>query len=231
MQADLDKEIDAAVADFSVDEPRVVLVDKVPGDLVDVAGVKFFKLSPTWDPAVSNRSEVEIEFPVDQARKSILRRGDDLDFTIEERPTGTAGAREFWVKFFNPPSGTPGTWRLSYSTSYPELAADATLATLTARAVKMVGLLAAVYTARFLSAKFGKTEDATLAADVVDYRGKAAEWREIAETLWKEYQDRLDRPSKIKRPGTDVDVVDLDLTVGRNNKFGRNYLVHRRRRR
>lgn len=227
-QADLDKEIDAAVRDYSMDEPKIFLEDHVPGDLTDVAGIKFFEMT-SWDSDTSSSDDVEIEFPVDQARKNILLRGEDLDWTVVERPV--VGVRKFFVKFFAPPTGTPGTWRLRYLSRYQALSENATLSDLTARAVQMVGLLGASYTAMVLVAKFGKTTDPTITADVVDYRTRSAEWRSISDDLFKEYEDRIDRPSRVKRPGQDFGVVDLDLSQGRANRFGREYLVHRRRKR
>ena len=124
---------------------------------------------------VSSSEDLSIEYPVDEAHTSILRRGQDLDFEIVERPTGAGGAREFWLKFYNPPSGVPGAWRLRYSGRYQQLSESSSLADLTALAVDRVGLLAAIYTARTLAAKFGKTIDPTIPQDTVDYRSKSGE--------------------------------------------------------
>jgi hypothetical protein len=225
LTGDLDKEIDAAVRDYSMDEPRVVLEENAPGALVDVGGIKFYEMT-AWDFDVSDPSEVEIEWPIDLARKEILRQGIDLDFTVEERLS--AGSRKAFVKFFRVPDST---WRLKYRARFQSIAESPTLANLTARGVFMVGLLAAVYAARVLAAKFGKTNDPTLGVDTVSYRTKAQEWQDIAKTLFDEYQDRLDRPSRIKRAGADLDIVDIDLAIQQSNRFGREYLVHRRRRR
>jgi len=226
----LDLEIAAAVRDYSQDEPRVILEDHVPGDLTDIGGVKFFLLDK-WDSDVSDAGEVEIEHPVDQSYKTRLYRGEDEDYDVEERPSGYGAAREAWLKFYSAPTGTPGTWRLRYRAAWENLDTDADLSGLSARAVDLAGLLAAVYVARAISAKFGKTSDATISADVVDYRSKASEWGSIAKTLFTEYEERIDRPSAVKRSGQDVLLVDRDLTVGRSDRRGADYLVHRRSRR
>lgn len=224
--AELNREIDAAVLDYAVDEPKKLLFDKLAGDLIDVAGIKMFKLS-NWDQTVSSSSEIAIEHPVDQAPTLIMLQGHDLDFEIVERPTGAGGAIEVWVKFLRPPSTA---WRIRYFARYQTIAESSTLADLPApRGVNMAGLLTAVYVARAMAAKFAKTTDPAMIADVVDYRSKSGEWLKVADKLFDEYVDRLDRPSRLKRPGQDFDLVDIDLTIGRANRYGRNYLVHRRR--
>jgi hypothetical protein len=230
LQTSLDLEINSAIRDYSMDEPRVILEDKVPGDLTDVDGVQFFLLDK-WDDEVSDPAEVEIEFPVDKATKEVLIQGYDRDFTVQERPTGAGNARQRWVKFWNPPAGMPGTWRIRYKTKWDDLIVSAALGSLTLRATEMVGLLTSVYVARGIAGKFGKTTEPTLDADAIDYRSRSAEWRALAAELFKEYENRIDRPARVKRAGQDIDVVDHDLNVGGRNRRGRNYLVHRRSRR
>lgn len=231
LQSEQDILINDAIRDYSMDEPRPILLNLAESALTTVSNVKFYKLA-SWDPDVSSQADLEIEFPIDQAVRRLLLRGHDMDFEVVERPTGAGGAIETWVKFYNAPSDSGGNWRIRYSARWSDITEEATLATLGRRQVQMIGLLAAVYCARFLAVYYGKTDDATIAADSVNYRTKADEWMRIANELWKEYQDRIDRPSKIKRPGQDIDVVDLDLSFNRSTRYGgREYLVHRRRRR
>lgn len=235
LQGEQDRLIDAAVLDYSADEPRIFLLDLAEAALSDVAGIKHYLLA-SWDADVSNLEDVEIEWPIDQARRQILRRGLDLDWELVERPTGPGATRQWWIKFFRPPQDIGGNWRIRYAGRWPIIAEDATLSLFVPRQNEMVGLLSAVYTARFLAAHFGHTDDPTLAADVVAYRTKADEWKGLAEELWKEYQDRIDRPARVKRAGQTAGVVDLDLTFQSANRFGsgsfaRDFLVHRRRRR
>ena len=228
LQANVNYEIDGALRDYSMDEPLVVMQEVAASGLTDVSGVKFYELA-SWDFDTSSASDVEIEFPVDLATRSLLFQGPDLDYEIVERLD--SGTRKAYIKFMSPPSGSPGTWRLKYSGRYQTLVESATLANLTYRAIQMVGLLAASYVARFLSGKFAKTSDATIDADVVDHGGKATEYATIADNLFQEYQDRIDRPSRVKRVGQDVGIVDLDISLGRSTRYGREFLVHRKRRR
>lgn len=222
------KILDGAILDYSLDDPKIVMEEKVPGDLVDVAGVKFFELDK-WVEEISAEDDVEIEFPVDLAIRSVFRMGEKRDFEVQERLD--AGVRKFYIRFMTEPSGTPGTWRLRYNGRYDLFGDDPALADLTNKAVQMVGLLTAVYASRALAAQLAKTNEPTIDADVTDYQSKAAQHVDIAKELWQEYQDRLSRPSQIKRAASSLSLVDLDLTVQRGTKHGQDFLVHRRRRR
>lgn len=230
LDEDLDLIINGAVLDYSADEPRQILLDLTEAALTDVSGVKMYLLD-SWDFDISSESEIEIEFPIDQAIKTILRRGADLDFEIVERPTGVGGAIQKFVKFFTEPKDTAGNWRIRYFTRWPDTTEDAALSVFGRRQDEMVGLLSAVYTARFLASHFSHTDDPTLAIDSVAYRTKAQEWQTLSKTLWEEYVSRIERPKEVKRAGQDAEIVDLDLSFRRSNKFGRGYLVHGRRRR
>ena len=200
--ANIDIEINGAIADFSQDEPREILEDHVPGDLTVINGVSFFLLN-SWNFDLSGEEEVEIEHPVDLAPPALFRRNDDLDFILVSKPTGIGNIEEKWITFLTVPSGSPGTWRLRYTTNWVDLVTDAVLAGLTSRGVQMVGLLAAAYVARALAGRFAKTTNTNVDADVVDYRSKSQEFRDIAQTLFEEYVDRLDRPSRLKRAGAE----------------------------
>ena len=111
IQTDLDFEIDAAVLDYSQDEPKERFLEASGAALTDVGGIKFFRITD-WDEDISDETEIKIFFPIDLARESILRRGHDLDWIFTERPTGAAGAKEFFVRFFNPPDDSGGNWRI-----------------------------------------------------------------------------------------------------------------------
>ena len=229
LDENLDFEIDKAIRDYSMDEPRIRLLDNTEADLVIFNQIDHFQFTD-WDFDTSDPNSVEIEFPVDLARRAILRRGYDLDYEIVERPV--ASVRTNFIKFFISPRGSiPSTWRVRYKTRHQSISEDANLDALSDRNKFMVALLASVYAARTLAGKFGKTTEPPFDADVVDYRTRSAEWREIAKTLFDEYQNSIDRPSRIKSLASDFEVVDLDLSLQRGNRFGRDFLVHRKRKR
>ena len=223
--AAFDLEIDRAVLDYSMDEPRKILVDKLAADLTDVGGVKFFDLTAEgWSFDHSDPSDIVVEFPIDLTRTTTLKRGASDDWEYTERPVATV--RTAFIRFFAVPDDN---WRLEFKTNHLTIAGDATLAGLSLRNTQMVGLLAAIYAARSLSGRFAKTQKPALGEDVVDHQARSTLFDTQADKLWEEYQDALDRPSRIKRPGLDMDIVDLDVTVQKNRRTGRDYLVHRRR--
>ena len=79
LQANVNYEIDGAIRDYSMDEPLVVMQEVAASGLTDVSGVKFYELA-SWDFDTSSASDVEIEFPVDLATRSLLFQGPDLDY-------------------------------------------------------------------------------------------------------------------------------------------------------
>jgi hypothetical protein len=212
-QTELERLIDASIQEYSEHEPDRAVFELAGSLVVDsLFALNAANLGAAW---VRRTDRIlEIETPIDQPRAVLMNEPED--YRLVEQTTGV-----FAIRFYINPSDP---WRLSI-----ERAWNITTVELDPVATQRVGLNAAAKACRVKAAKYSDTNDPTFAADALDYRSKGTDWLALAEALESEYTRAINPPADHKAAGAQVARVDIDQSFA--GQRGRNYLVHRYRRR
>ncbi|WP_447978084.1 hypothetical protein [Candidatus Nitrospira bockiana] len=150
-----------------------------------------------------------LEYPADQRKPSLL---EDDEWQFYQTTAGTK------LRLLDTTPATGKTLRVTFTKLH---VVDANGSTIPAHDEEAVADLAAAIGLRALAAIYSGTVDATLAADTVDYKSKAAEYSKRADELEARWRDHLglDRESDAKAASHFIDVDQTD-------SLGRDKLTH-----
>lgn len=166
--------IRGAEAFYSRQRPRVIVADLVAD------GTRFLALPVGFAEGVSVVRS--IESPVDLIPAQMY---DDRDWYIEQ--TGS-GYRIVFTGGFAPSNAT--TVRVVYTAGRVLAPAAGNTTILDSDFVAFCDLAASIC-ADAIAAKFARTSEPAFNADVVNYRSRVQEWRDIAKRLWERWEQAM----------------------------------------
>lgn len=185
-----------ALKTYGRHRPRHLVAD-LPGN-----GSNDLPLPADWSDGVS--SVVSIEYPVGQVPEILFDHG---DWGYYRSPAGLQ------LRLLTAAPAVGESVRLLYTTLHTE-------ATIPVIDEEAVANLAAAVCLRQLAARYAQTSDPTIAADVVNYRTKADEYRRLADSYDGRYRSHLGLK--------DTDTVPAAMVVAAPASGGRTRLTHGR---
>ena len=200
-----------ALKTHSRHKPRTVVEDESGTGAFDYAITALAK----WSDEFSTIRQ--IEYPVDDTDEAadILEDG---DWTIYEKPTGKV------IRFLADKPATGKSFRVTY-TGVHDFSGAASACTVAAFDEEAVQALAAANFCKMLSVYYSQNQDSTIAADSVDHKSKAAEYRSQARMLAAVYYDHMGIKEGQPRPASLNQDQDVDYPGGADR------LTHPRRHR
>lgn len=202
-QGDIDSAIDSAVLRYSTDKPALKVVD------VAAAGGYALAVPVGWQYDFSEL--LAIEYPIAANPQSFFERE---TFRLNDKPDGT---RE--IRFDN--ALPVANVRMYFTVMQSLTLAGADTLPITDR--EAVCKWAAARLCDELAALYSNTQDSSIAADAVQYSGKASQRRTQAVTYRKQYTDYFGIDDKKAQPAASSASVQLRTSTGSQRIFhGRN---------
>jgi len=183
---DLSVFIKEAVKEYSKERPR--------RRFADIAGVtsQFDYALPTGFDAETSLIRT-IEFPVGSREPAILEPN---EFTVYFNGTN------FVLRFLTVTPSTGQTARVQFTSVHT---VDITTSTIPDLHFETVANLSAAFTFFTLAARFAESTDPTIPADVVNYIGKVAEYRSLAQDFLEKYKEGMGIDRDVKPGSKDQD--------------------------
>lgn len=218
---DIDEALDAALAEFSRDRPRAVVVEVAGSGSFDVLLSSVGVAGPPssqWSEGFSHLTDVV--YPYVAAARDIPHLAAD-QYGVIQLPAGPT------LRFAGATPATGQKVLVSFTRPHDLTEAVSTVPTGLEQALVN---LAAAYGFEQLSAYYAQSTDSSIQADVVDHSGKSATYRELAAAFRGRYYQAVGRgmsgQATASAPASAL--VDIDRSFG--DAARTDYHFHGRRR-
>lgn len=204
--------VDAAVNEYSLDNPKIKLADIAATDWS--TDTYSLPLPTDWNPDFSSIISLE-RLPVEQEAEFL----DPNRYSIYRTGTGDAST-DYRLRLVDTPddTDTDEIYRMSYIVEHT---VDTTTSTIPGHHQNAVGYLAAAKAADSLAGAYNSLSHTAEGLALTDFSVKAAQYSEMANEFREEYKDSVGKVD-ISGPAAAFAVSDIDETMS----FGWDFINH-----